>query len=207
MVLRARNPEHAHTPEAQGDAEVFAACRRGDDGACGELYKRFYPRAVQYVQGITKGRDGEIAAHDIAQDVLLNLISGDIREYDVSRGSNFATWFSRVVRNAYISAHRTARRRSTHEPVGGALAEREVPTPEALVVQKDLRGKMEEALQSLPKDQREALMLLEIDGLSYQEISARQNVPVGTVMSRISRAREKARNKFGPLYRELREAA
>jgi RNA polymerase sigma-70 factor, ECF subfamily len=70
--------------------------------------------------------------------------------------------------------------------------------PEALVVQRQAVEKVQRAVQDLPADFREVIVLRELEGLSYKEIAAVAGIPIGTVMSRLARARERLLAILGP---------
>ncbi|MBZ3655807.1 sigma-70 family RNA polymerase sigma factor [Salmonella enterica subsp. enterica serovar Senftenberg] len=82
---------------------------------------------------------------------------------------------------------------------GGAL--KEISNPENLMLSEELRQIVFRTIESLPEDLRMAITLRELDGLSYEEIAAIMDCPVGTVRSRIFRAREAIDNKVQPLIR------
>ncbi|XMR07408.1 sigma-70 family RNA polymerase sigma factor [Klebsiella pneumoniae] len=92
----------------------------------------------------------------------------------------------------------TPTRRKNFES-GGAL--KEISNPENLMLSEELRQIVFRTIESLPEDLRMAITLRELDGLSYEEIAAIMDCPVGTVRSRIFRAREAIDNKVQPLIR------
>ena len=132
-------------------------------------------------------------AHDVVQDAYLRAF----RHIDGLRGSDGRAWLLTIVRN---TAFTWLRRRRSEEPPVASLAEDDpettVPNPETLLLRHADREIVRAAIETLPLEFREALVLREFEGLSYKEIAAIVDVPLGTVMSRLARARER-------LHREI----
>jgi RNA polymerase sigma-70 factor (ECF subfamily) len=78
---------------------------------------------------------------------------------------------------------------------------KDTDTPEALTISQEMKETVEQAIQALPEDLRTAIILRELDGMSYEEIAETMECPVGTVRSRIFRAREAISKKVGSLIR------
>jgi RNA polymerase sigma-70 factor (ECF subfamily) len=147
-------------------------------------------------------------AQDIAQDAFLKAVRG----LDNLREHSFAgTWLYRITVNVWKNRVRSEKRRSIWKTLsldwggsgdgeGPALQVKapEAPVDEALE-KKDEKAALERALAKLEPEDRAILVLREIDGLSYQEISEIMEKPLGTVKSGISRAREALRLKLGDL--------
>lgn len=132
-------------------------------------------------------------ADDVVQDACLRAI----RHFDGFRGGDLASgraWLLAIVRNTALSW----RRRNARVPEGGALGPDpdEMPaeaSAEAAALHDDARSSLARALDALPVEFREVIVLRELEELSYKEMSDVIGVPVGTVMSRLSRARERLR--------------
>jgi RNA polymerase sigma-70 factor (ECF subfamily) len=143
-------------------------------------------------------------ALDLSQEVFLRVF----RTIHQFRGqSTLRTWIYRIAVNQARNRHRFWRRRHRADQVsldahvaehGEFLSSGEL-TPDRLLAQKELADRLRRALDGLPFDQRTAIVLREIDGLSYEEIAYSLGVAVGTVKSRLTRARQALRE-------ELREA-
>jgi RNA polymerase sigma-70 factor (ECF subfamily) len=134
------------------------------------------------------GRDD--LADDAVQEALITVHG--IREAP----RNFEAWLLRTVIHRSLAVRRAELRRSRHE-LAAAEAFAGVarfPDPEAALHRKELAGRIGSALQALPIDQRRAFVLREIHGLEYGSISSRLGVPVGTVRSRLHRARRTLRD-------------
>ena len=130
-----------------------------------------------------------------AQDVVQEAYLRALRSFDRYRGGNPRSWLLTIVRNTCYTWLRRNR-----APAAGALGptdagRMDVPAdpagqPEAQVIRAADRRVLQEALELLPEEFREALVLRELEGFSYKEIADITDVPLGTVMSRLARARQ-----------------
>jgi RNA polymerase sigma-70 factor (ECF subfamily) len=174
-------------------------CALGDDTACTELVEE-YQRMV-YQLGFHLLRDHQEAL-DLSQDVFLRVF----RSLSQFRGqSALRTWIYRIVVTQARNRQRWWRRRFCHAQV--SLDEHianngELPStmlggaPDRVLSQKELARRLWDALEHLPFDQRTAIVLREVDGLTYEEIAFSLGVAVGTVKSRLARARETLRSQL-----------
>lgn len=133
-------------------------------------------------------------AQDVVQESYLRAFKyfGGFGDRD-SRG-----WLLRIVRNAFYDWLKKNRGGETIEPFDEELhdAADETRGPDALLLQKADQELLHKAIASLPLEFREILVLRELEGFSYNEISQLADVPVGTVMSRLARARERLRTQL-----------
>ena len=183
------------------EAALVQRCAEGDEAACGELVAEHQRMVVQLAMNLLGDRD---EALDLSQDVFLRVF----RTIHRFRGqSSLRTWIYRIAVNQARNRHRFWRRRHRGDQVSldqhiathGEFLSIHQPTPERALAQKELATQLEQALDGLPFDQRTAIVLREVDGLSYEEIAFSLGVAVGTVKSRLTRARQALRT-------ELREA-
>ncbi len=127
-----------------------------------------------------------VAAQDLAQESLLRAL----RYFHSFRGEEARPWLLRIVRNTWTDL----RLRKGAESLPLEAAENEAadgPDPEQSAMAGDRRRHVAAALAALPVEVREVLVLREIEDLSYKQIAAVLDLPIGTVMSRLARAREK----------------
>ena len=136
--------------------------------------------------------------HD-AEDVVQESFTRAFQRRDTFRGGDARVWLLAIVRNTTMSYLR--RRQSSAEspwspevkdPVDASL------TAEQALIEKSRTDQLRTAIAALPADYREVIVLRELEGLAYKEISAVLNVPLGTVMSRLSRAREQLLRALAP---------
>jgi RNA polymerase sigma-70 factor, ECF subfamily len=176
-------------------------CAVGEQAACTELVAEHQRMVVQLAMNLLGDRD---EALDLSQDVFLRVF----RTIHRFRGqSSLRTWIYRIAVNQARNRHRFWRRRHRADQVSldqhiaahGEFQSRRESIPDRVLAQKELGQKLQTALDHLPFDQRTAIILREIDGLSYEEIAFSLGLAVGTVKSRLTRARQ-------ALRLELREA-
>ena len=127
---------------------------------------------------------------DDAEDLLQEASLRAFRHFDRFRGGDAHSWLLTIVRHTCYSWHRRHRRRPVLDSVPTPdVADPAGPCPERLLLQRLATRQVDEAIGALPARFREVFILREVEGLSYKEIADRLQVPVGTVMSRLSRAR------------------
>ena len=130
----------------------------------------------------------QASAEDAVQNACLNALRG----FEAHTGPSARAWFMAVVRNACIDLLRERARRGAEESFDEEMhgAERGVETPEAAVMRAEESRWIRAEVARLPEEYREVLVLRELEDLSYREIGEIVQVPIGTVMSRLSRARD-----------------
>ena len=115
-------------------------------------------------------------------------------------GTNFRAWMFRILRNTFLSSCSRLERRMTlsvgSEPEGPELAT-ESETPETILIERSNHELVQRAIDELPTHFREALVLCEVEELSYKEIAEILSIPIGTVMSRLLRARRAVHTSLG----------
>jgi RNA polymerase sigma-70 factor (ECF subfamily) len=186
------------------EAVLIERCTAGDDAAYAELVEEHQRMVVQLAVNLLGDRD---EAMDLSQEVFLRVF----RTISRFRGqSSLRTWIYRIAVNQARNRHRFWRRRhradqvslDAHVAAHGELLSTGNTGPDRLLAQKELASRLERALDHLPFDQRTAIVLREVDGLSYEEIAFSLGVAVGTVKSRLTRARQALRLEL----REVRSA-
>jgi RNA polymerase sigma-70 factor (ECF subfamily) len=130
-------------------------------------------------------------ADDVVQESVLRAFRG----FDALRGSDVKSWLLAIVRNCHLTAVKQRQRRAfvplpeEHDAHDGHALVAATPDPESESIRRDERRTLAQLMTELPEEYREILILREVEDLSYREIAAVANVPVGTVMSRLARAR------------------
>ncbi len=126
-----------------------------------------------------------------AQDIVQESFLRAFKFFAGFRGGDSRSWLLRIVRNtSYTWLEKNRRDGTSREAVESAdTIESGAPAPEALLLQEADNKMLQEGIEKLPAEFREALVLRELEGLSYKEIADVTDVPLGTVMSRLARAR------------------
>jgi RNA polymerase sigma-70 factor (ECF subfamily) len=132
-------------------------------------------------------------AEDLVQETYAKALKGFS---SFQPGTNFRAWIYKILRNTFLTS-RTGLKASATVPIDLENEEEILPavkeTPESILLQRSDSQLVQQALEQLPVPYREILLLCEVEEMSYQEISATLAIPMGTVMSRLSRARRALR--------------
>ena len=181
------------------EAALVQRCAARDEDACAELVSEHQRMVYQLSLNLLSDHN---EALDLSQEVFLRVF----RTIHTFRGhAALRTWIYRIVINQARNRQRWWRRRHRSQQVSldehirdhGDLPEQNNGgSPDRLLGQKLLGDRIREALDRLPFDQKTALVLREIDGLSYEEIGFSLGIAVGTVKSRLARAREALRGEL-----------
>jgi len=179
------------------EARLIAASQRGDIRAFNDL-AAIYERSLYTVAYRTVGHADTAA--DVMQETLLSAFQ-HIRAY---RGGSFRAWLTRIAMNkAYDALRKLQRHReesldpapSPDAPSGPDVQlESEDASPEEMVLRHELSLALQDALATLPSDQRTVVVLFDVQGFSYEEIAYVEGVQLGTVKSRLSRGRARLRD-------------
>jgi RNA polymerase sigma-70 factor (ECF subfamily) len=159
---------------------------RSVSGSFEELAMPLFDRLYNFAHWLTQNRE---EAEDLVQETYTKALRG-FRSFQ--QGTNFRAWIYQILRNTFLTS-RTGLKVSSTVPLEVDGEEEVVPTdretPESIFLQRSDQRLVQKALGKLPVPYREVLLLCEFEEMSYQEISATLAVPMGTVMSRLSRAR------------------
>ncbi len=185
------------------DKKLVERVQKGDKGAFDLLVLKYQHKIVNLVMRYV--RDPELAL-DISQEAFIKAY----RALPRFRGdSAFYTWMYRIAVNT-AKNHLAAQRRrpmdvelDLQDPEQYDLHAKlkETDTPEGVTLSNELKETVERAIAALPEDLRTAIILRELEGMSYEEIAETMECPVGTVRSRIFRARDAIGKKVGSLIR------
>ncbi len=185
------------------DQKLVERVQKGDKGAFDLLVLKYQHKIVNLIMRYV--RDPELSL-DIAQEAFIKAY----RALPRFRGdSAFYTWMYRIAVNT-AKNHLAAQRRrpmdvelDMQDPEQFDLHAKlkETDTPEGITLSNELQEIVERAIAALPEDLRTAIVLRELEGMSYEEIAETMECPVGTVRSRIFRARDAIGKKVGSLVR------
>ena len=170
------------------DAELIERCLQKDNSAW-ELVVARYKRKVFHIGYKFTGRHDD--AEDLTQEIFLKVFRS-LEKFN--RDADFSTWLSSVARNFCIDHYRASKREKevlVEDLVAFDLAPASTgSSPHRALEDRDRRSFLRRGLEALPDKLREAVVLRDLQGLSYQEMADRLGLPEGTVKSRINRGRE-----------------
>ena len=188
--------------EREVDQLLVERAQRGDKRAFELLVEKYQHKLARLVSRLVRD-PGE--AEDVTQEAFIKAY----RALPSFRGdSAFYTWLYRIgINTAKNFLVATGRRAPTSTEVDAEEAEgyesaeqlRDINTPESLLLSKEIATTVNAAIESLPEELRSAIQLRELEGMSYEEIAKLMDCPIGTVRSRIFRAREAIAEKLKPL--------
>ena len=204
--MKSRDSEEIEATEPAGaveqsDLELVRRAQRNERGAFDLLVLKYQHKVVKLVARLLRD---PTEAEDVAQEAFVKAY----RALGSFRGdSAFYTWLYRIAVNTARNAIASRQRRpldyeaelSESEQSNLASRLRHTDTPEATALSEEIRQTVNQAIEQLPEDLRTAIVLREVEGLSYEEIAAAMDCPVGTVRSRIFRAREAIDRALKPL--------
>jgi RNA polymerase sigma-70 factor (ECF subfamily) len=194
--------------ERDVDQQLVERAQRGDKQAFGLLVEKYQRKLARLISRLVRD-PGEV--EDVTQEAFVKAY----RALPSFRGdSAFYTWLYRIGINTaknYLVAMR--RRAPTSTDVEAEEAEgydggellREISTPESLLLTREIAGTVNQAIEALPEELRSAIQLRELEGMSYEEIAKLMDCPVGTVRSRIFRAREAIAERLKPLLDQAKD--
>ena len=193
--------EPAAEPVERSDLELVRRVQRGERGAFDLLVLRYQHKVVKLVARLLRD---PAEAEDVAQEAFVKAY----RAINSFRGdSAFYTWLYRIAVNTARNTMASRQRRpldyeaDLNESEQSAVESRmrHGDTPEAAALSEEIHRTVNGAIEALPEDLRTAIILREVEGLSYEEIAEAMECPVGTVRSRIFRAREAIDRSLKPL--------
>jgi len=189
--------------EDTGDLGLVQRVQRGDKTAFDLLVRKYQHKVVKLV---TRYMRDQSDAEDVAQEAFIKAY----RAIPQFRGdSAFYTWLYRIAintaKNAIVSRDRSPidfdlDLQNIEESNSMQLRLADAETPESLLQTEEIRDTVNRAIEALPEDLRTAIVLRELEGLSYEDIAQAMDCPVGTVRSRICRAQEAIDKRLSEVF-------
>jgi RNA polymerase sigma-70 factor (ECF subfamily) len=189
------------TSNAEADLKLVEKVKKGDKKAFDLLVLKYQQKVANIISRYIHDSSEVL---DVSQEAFIKAY----RALPKFRGdSAFYTWLYRIAINTAKNHLAAKGRRPPTDDVEAATAEqmdsgarlKEFDTPERLLLQDEIARTIRDALNELPDDLRTAISLRELEGLSYEEIAQAMDCPIGTVRSRIFRARDAIEKKLRPL--------
>ena len=168
---------------------ICVAEERLSAGTFEQLALPLFDRLYNFAHWLTRNRE---EAEDLVQETYAKALRGFA---SFEPGTNFKAWIFRILRNTFLNS-RTGLKAATvpldvSEEDPALAVEHE--TPETILIDRASERVLQNAIEELPVPYREVLLLCEVEEMSYQEMAAALAIPIGTVMSRLSRARSRLR--------------
>jgi RNA polymerase sigma-70 factor, ECF subfamily len=166
---------------------VYVSGTEPQSGSFEELATPLFDQLYNFAHWLTRDRD---EAEDLVQETYAKALKG----FSSFRlGTNFRAWMYRILRNTFLTS-RTGLKATMTVPLDAEEDEPELAlkreTPETILIERSNWQLVRSAIDQLPVHFREILLLCEVEEMSYQEIAETLSIPIGTVMSRLSRARK-----------------
>jgi len=166
---------------------VYVSGTEPQSGSFEELATPLFDQLYNFAHWLTRDRD---EAEDLVQETYAKALKG----FSSFRlGTNFRAWMYRILRNTFLTS-RTRLKATMTVPLDAEEDEPELAlkhvTPETILIERSNWQLVRSAIDQLPVHFREILLLCEVEEMSYQEIAETLSIPIGTVMSRLSRARK-----------------
>ena len=182
---RKNEPRQRYTVEAVAD-------RTGEFGSFEELAMPLFAKLYNFAHWLTQDR---AAAEDLVQETYMKALRGFS---SFRQGTNFRAWMYKILRNTFLTTQTGLKAWASvsldsdsdgDAPIEPAVSE----TPESVLLARVQQETIQNALEKLPVKFREIVLLCDLEEMSYQEIGEMLGIPLGTVMSRLSRARKAMR--------------
>ena len=178
--------------EAESDSGLLDQARRGSLFAFEEIVRRYQRRVYATAYRIVRRHE---VADDVAQEAFIRA-HRSLDRFDTRRP--FGPWICRIVANLAVNHVRSPQAREDALPDGHAETPSAAAGPLQAILDAEARAMLDRALGELPAEQRAVFCLRVFEELSYREIADALGIELGTVMSRLSRAREKLRDALRP---------
>jgi RNA polymerase sigma-70 factor, ECF subfamily len=156
-----------------------------------ELAMPLFDQLFNFAHWMAQNRE---EAEDLVQETYAKALRGFS---SFQPGTNFRAWMYRILRNTFLTS-RTGLQATRTVPFededGAEIAVADSGTPEAILIERSNQQLVQDAIAELPVKAREILLLCEVEEMSYQDIAEALSIPIGTVMSRLSRSRKALRD-------------
>jgi RNA polymerase sigma-70 factor (ECF subfamily) len=194
MSIRTPSAEDERAASRAADAEMLRAVLAGDATAYRGLVEKYQGRVYALLYGMVRNRED---ARDLTQEAFVKAYR-NLEGFRLEAG--FYTWMYRIAMNLAIDFVRKRKRRDVvgfdetiaqRDDDGGIAEVHHEDGPGRALERKQTLARIMDAMEELPEDQRQVVLLRELEGLSYKEIADVMGIPEGTVMSRLFYARKK----------------
>jgi len=200
-------PVSMETTPATSEIVLLERCKAGESAAWDTLIRKYEKSVYKFAYSLCRNHE---EAGDIAGQVFLRLYQN---LHTFRNEASFTSWLFRIVRNTYLDlcvrpAHRShlsldAGPSNDSESTAGRDIMDPSPSPEALCMENEVSQMLAKAIMHLPAYQRQVLRMYHTEGKSYEEIAEATGLSIGTVKSRLNRARNMLRERLAPFQETL----
>jgi RNA polymerase sigma-70 factor (ECF subfamily) len=163
------------------------ADRSADTGSFEQLAMPHFAKLYNFACWLTQNR---VAAEDLVQETYTKALKGFS---SFQQGTNFRAWIYRILRNTFLTTEAGLRATVSLDSDDAVPEPNTTETPESVLFARFEQTAIQKALEELPVNYREMILLCDVEEMRYQEIAQALGIPIGTVMSRLSRARKAMR--------------
>jgi RNA polymerase sigma-70 factor (ECF subfamily) len=163
------------------------ADRSADTGSFEQLAMPHFAKLYNFACWLTQDR---VAAEDLVQETYTKALKGFS---SFQQGTNFRAWIYRILRNTFLTTEAGLRATVSLDSDDAVPEPTTTETPESVLFARFEQTAIQKALEELPVNYREMILLCDVEEMSYQEVAQALGIPIGTVMSRLSRARKAMR--------------
>jgi len=205
-VQNSRHTSHDSSPSTS-EVVLLERCKKGESAAWDTLIRKYEKSVYKFAYSLCRNHE---EAGDIAGQVFLRLYQN---LHTFRNEASFTSWLFRIVRNTYLDlcvrpAHRghlslDAGPNNDSEPSAGRDIMDPSPSPEAVCMEHEVSQLLAKAIMHLPAYQRQVLRMYHTEGKSYEEIAEATGLSIGTVKSRLNRARNMLRERLAPFQETL----
>jgi RNA polymerase sigma-70 factor (ECF subfamily) len=184
------------------ETELISRCQQGDQEALKDIFDKYHKKVYGIAYGVLGQREDAL---DAMQEVFIKLLRS-IRNFKGK--SKFYTYLYRMTTNTAIDLARKRKRfpiSSLDQGESFQLPDGIEKRPDRILLDKELEGRVKSAMRKLPMDQRTAIVLREVEGLTYEEMAETMGCSIGTIMSRLHYGRKKIRELLKDYLKERKE--
>ena len=204
-TVKTSRPVTTDTSLAGSEIVLLDRCKAGESAAWDTLIRKYEKSVYKFAYSLCRNHE---EAGDIAGQVFLRLYQN---LHTFRNEASFTSWLFRIVRNTYLDlcvrpahrSHLSLDAGTDSEPTAGRDIMDPSPSPEALCMESEVSQMLAKAIMHLPAYQRQVLRMYHTEGKSYDEIAEATGLSIGTVKSRLNRARTMLRERLAPFQETL----
>ena len=204
-TVKTSRPVTTDTSLAGSEIVLLDRCKAGESAAWDTLIRKYEKSVYKFAYSLCRNHE---EAGDIAGQVFLRLYQN---LHTFRNEASFTSWLFRIVRNTYLDlcvrpahrSHLSLDAGTDSEPTAGRDIMDPSPSPETLCMENEVSQMLAKAIMHLPAYQRQVLRMYHTEGKSYDEIAEATGLSIGTVKSRLNRARTMLRERLAPFQETL----